>query len=84
MYISSALTTPGAEVGFSDIANTGLYNRVKELIEKADTGYISSDDRQFLGNISYHIDRLRRENIGKKDEFNYLQRTSALLDRFDT
>jgi len=83
-YISDALTTPGANVNLYDVTNYNVYNRVKELVQKADSGFISDQERNFLSTVSYHIDRMRREDMYKSsDSSGYLGRTSSLLEKLD-
>ncbi|MCF7872128.1 hypothetical protein K9L97_03775 [Candidatus Woesearchaeota archaeon] len=65
-----------------DVANRDFYGKVKNLMEKADAGYITQSEKNFLSKVSYKISQIRAEEsyITKKDPRSYLSRMESLLN----
>ena len=67
-----------------DFANRDSYNKFKDLIDKAERGYASQNEMNFLSKMS---NKLTEFKIGdsytkKKDPDNYLARMQKLIDDF--
>lgn len=67
-----------------DMANHDFYNKVKDIIEKNENGYLSSDERQFLSRVGNKLTEIRTQDsyLKNKDPDSYISRTQELLNRF--
>ena len=84
-YSTQPLTPPGPNTTFYDLTNYNLYNKVKELAEKADTNTITAEERNFLSGVSYQMERIQREEkySSSQDPKNYISRTTGLLKELE-
>ena len=81
--IYSAVQTKN--INIYDLTNYNVYSKVKELAQKAESGVISSEERNFLSGVAYNINRIVKDNpydsIKKNDSLGYISRTSTILEK---
>ncbi len=81
MYSTQPLMPPGPNTTFYDLTNYNLYNKVKELSEKASTGSITAEEKSFLSGVAYQMERVQKEEsyVTSRDPKDYISRTTGLL-----
>ncbi len=84
-YSTQPLMPPGPNTTFYDLTNYNLYNKVKELSEKAGQEGITAEERNFLSGVAYHVNRIQREETytSSQDPKSYLSRTGGLLKELE-
>jgi len=81
----SGLYKSSGKVDIYDVATHNQYNKVKELIDKPEN-FWSSSERNFMKEVTYNVDKIKREEayISKKDPHNYISRLSSLISKTQT
>lgn len=84
-YMNPALFSGRGNVDVYDLTNYNIYNKIKELSSKADASDITSEERNFLSGVSYHINRIQREQAytSSQDPQGYISRTSGLIKEME-
>jgi len=67
-----------------DVANHNFYNKVKDMLDKQENGYLNSDEKQFLSSVGNKLTEIRTQDsyLKNKDPDSYISRTQELLNRF--
>lgn len=75
---------PNAPKNIYDVQDHNFYEKVKELVNKSNKGYISTQEKQFLNQVYEKITQIRINEpyISKKDPNDYVARTQEILNKF--
>jgi hypothetical protein len=71
-------------LNFYEMTNYNIYNRVRELAEKAGETPLSREERMFVEGLAYNMNRLQEHDEYQSsdiDRNNYMSRTSSLLEK---
>jgi hypothetical protein len=71
-------------LNFYELTNYNLYNRVKELSEKAGDAPLSREERMFVEGLAYNMNKISQHDEYQSsniDRNNYMSRTSSLLEK---
>lgn len=65
-----------------EMANREFYDKIKNLVDKSEHGYITQQEKNFLSKVTYKVTQMKTENEyvrHKKDPKDYISRMDVLL-----